>query len=224
MNMDTMSNITALFDLDGVILDTETQYTVFWHQIGVDYLGKNNLEKEVKGQTLTYIYNTFFFGKTAQQEEITEALDRFEQNMSFNYIHGVEAFIVDLKDHGVNMAIVTSSNKQKMAAVHHFHPELWTQFDHVLTAEMFAHSKPAPDCFLLGMEIFNATPQNTYVFEDSFNGLKAGMASGATVIGLATTNSNEALEGKAHYIINDFNDLTYDKLIKCYTFATAKTK
>ena len=41
------------------------------------------------------------------------------------------------------------------------------------------------------MEVFGTTPDTTYVFEDSFNGLKAGMASGATVIGVATTNSRE---------------------------------
>ena len=61
--------------------------------------------------------------------------------------------------------------------------------DRILTGEMFARSKPAPDCFLLGMEIFGATPENSYVFEDSFHGLQAGMTSGATVIGLATTNT-----------------------------------
>ena len=72
---------------------------------------------------------------------------------------------------------------------------------------MFTASKPAPDCFLLGMEVFGTTPDTTYVFEDSFNGLKAGMASGATVIGLATTNSR---------VLDDFQGFTYDKLTQLY--------
>ena len=63
------------------------------------------------------------------------------------------------------------------------------------------------------MEVFGATPEKTYVFEDSFHGLQAGMTSGATVIGLATTNSREAITGKAHYIMDDFTGMSYEKLL-----------
>ena len=147
----------------------------------------DDIEGRVKGQTLVYIYDTFFPGMAKEQAEITERLNRFEQEMSFDFIPGVLDFIADLHRNGVKTAVVTSSNEAKMAAVYRVHPEIKTLFDRILTAEMFTASKPAPDCFLLGMEVFGTTPDTTYVFEDSFNGLKAGMASGATVIGLATT-------------------------------------
>ena len=49
-----------------------------------------------------------------------------------------------------------------MAAVYRVHPEIKTLFDRILTAEMFTASKPAPDCFLLGMEVFGTTPDTTY--------------------------------------------------------------
>ncbi len=212
------SKIAVLFDFDGVVMDTESQYSVFWHKMGVDYLGIFDLEDRVKGQTLKYIYDMFFAGMTSQQDEITKALNRFEQEMDYEYVPGVEAFIADLRRHGVKMAVVTSSNDQKMAAVYRKHPEVKSMFDRILTADMFAHSKPAPDCFLLGMEVFGTTPATTYVFEDSFNGLKAGMASGATVIGLATTNTREEIAGLCHYVIDDFSGMTYEKLVENYTF------
>lgn len=214
--MDTTKTIAVLFDFDGVIMDTETQYSIFWHKVGVDYLGMEDLESRVKGQTLVYIYDNFFAGKTAEQEEITAALNRFEQEMSYDYIPGVLDFIADLRSHDVKMAVVTSSNDQKMSAVYRAHPEVKTMFDRILTAEMFAHSKPAPDCFLLGMEIFGTTPETTYVFEDSFNGLKAGMASEATVVGLATTNSREDISPLCHYVLDDFEGFTYDKLTQLH--------
>lgn len=214
--MDTTKTIAVLFDFDGVIMDTETQYSIFWHKVGVDYLGMEDLESRVKGQTLVYIYDNFFAGKTAEQEEITAALNRFEQEMSYDYISGVLDFIADLRSHDVKMAVVTSSNDQKMSAVYRAHPEVKTMFDRILTAEMFAHSKPAPDCFLLGMEIFGTTPETTYVFEDSFNGLKAGMASEATVVGLATTNSREDIAPLCHYVLDDFEGFTYDKLTQLH--------
>ena len=197
-------NIAVLFDFDGVVVDTETQYSM------------EDLESRVKGQTLMYIYDTFFPGMTKEREEITVGLDRFEQDMSYDFIPGVEEFIADLHRNGVKMAVVTSSNDKKMEAVYRAKPEIKSMFDRILTAEMFTASKPAPDCFLLGMEVFDTTPETTYVFEDSFNGLKAGMASGATVIGLATTNSREEITPLCHYVLDDFQGFTYDKLTELH--------
>ena len=209
-------NIAVLFDFDGVVVDTETQYSVFWHKMGVDYLGMEDLESRVKGQTLMYIYDTFFPGMTKEREEITVGLDRFEQDMSYDFIPGVEEFIADLHRNGVKMAVVTSSNDKKMEAVYRAKPEIKSMFDRILTAEMFTASKPAPDCFLLGMEVFDTTPETSYVIEDSFNGLKAGMASGATVIALATTNSREEITPLCHYVLDDFQGFTYDKLTELH--------
>lgn len=214
--MNETKSIAVLFDFDGVVVDTETQYSIFWHKAGVDYLGLDDLETRVKGQTLVYIYDTFFPGMEKEQAEITAALDRFEQQMSFDFIPGILSFIADLRSHDVRIAVVTSSNGKKMEAVYRAHPEIPRLFDRILTAEMFSASKPAPDCFLLGMEIFGTTPENTYVFEDSFNGLKAGMASGATVIGLATTNSREEIAPLCHYVLDDFSGFTYDMLLQIH--------
>lgn len=195
--------IAALFDFDGVVMDTETQYSRFWHQCGVEQ-GIEHLESRVKGQTLTYIYDTFFPGKTALQQEITRKLNCFEEEMQFDYIPGVVDFIQALRAQGVRTAVVTSSNEKKMASVYQAHPEVKQLFDAILTAEMFAASKPHPDCYLLGMRRFGSTPATTYVFEDSVNGLKAGMASGAHVIGLSTTFPVEVITPLCHRVIPDF--------------------
>ena len=42
--MTETKNIAVLFDFDGVVVDTETQYSIFWHKMGVDYLGMEDLE------------------------------------------------------------------------------------------------------------------------------------------------------------------------------------
>lgn len=211
--MNTTKTISVLFDFDGVIMDTETQYTVFWNEQGRKYLGEEDFGRRIKGQTLTQIYDNYFSDKPQAQQEITAGLNVYEKQMSYEYIPGVEAFIADLRRNGVKIAVVTSSNEEKMQNVYNAHPEFKGMVDRILTGEMFAHSKPAPDCFLLGMKVFGSQPENTYVFEDSFHGLQAGMTSGATVIGLATTNSREAISGKAHYIIDDFTGMSYDKLL-----------
>ena len=69
INTFDFSNIAALFDLDGVILDTESQYTIFWENIGLEYLGKAGFGTLIKGQTLTNIFENHFskMGRTASR-------------------------------------------------------------------------------------------------------------------------------------------------------------
>lgn len=213
--MDKTKCIAALFDFDGVVMDTETQYTVYWDEVGRQYHPElPHFGALIKGQTLTQIYDKYFAGMTEEQSKITAGLNRFEREMTFEYIDGVVDFMKDLHAHGVKMAIVTSSNELKMANVYAAHPELKEGLvDRILTAEMFTRSKPAPDCFLLGAEVFGTVPQNCVVFEDSFHGLEAGNAAGMTVIGLSTTNTAEAIKDKCKLSIPDFVGFNYEKMI-----------
>ena len=212
--MNVTNTIAALFDFDGVIMDTESQYTIFWNEQGSKYLQLDNFGTGIKGQTLTQIYDKYFPCMLGVQEQITRDLNRFEKDMSYEYLSGIQKFLADLRYHGVKIALVTSSNEEKMENVYRTHPEFKAQFDRILTGEMFRRSKPAPDCYLLGMEIFGVTPANSFVFEDSFHGLQAGRSSGATVIGVATTNTREAIIDKADIVIDDFDGMTYDKMLE----------
>lgn len=202
--MNEINRYVALFDLDGVVMDTEAQYTIFWDEEGKRRLNIKDFCSRIKGQTLTQILDKHFPDNEALKQEITDELNKFEKDMKFNYILGADTFIKDLRRHGVRTALVTSSNDAKMNNVYRAHPDFKEMFDYIITAEMFVHSKPNPECFLKGMELFNADAAHCIVFEDSFHGLEAGKAAGAYVVGLATTNSASAIEGKADYIINNF--------------------
>ncbi len=213
--MDNNKTIAALFDLDGVVLDTESQYTVFWDKQGLKYLNIEDFCATIKGQTLTQIFDKHFAGEYEQyRTQITIDLVEFESKMSYEYISGAQEFIADLKRNGAKIAVVTSSNQKKMENVYHAHPDFKNQFDVILTGDMFERSKPNPDCFLKGMEIFNTSPENSFVFEDSFHGLEAGRRSGAIVIGLATTNSRESIADKACLVIDNFENMSYQGLLK----------
>jgi len=211
--MDKKETIAVLFDFDGVVMDTETQYSVFWNELGLKYVNIENFDNKIKGQTLNQIFNNYFSGQDELQKQIEKDVDLYEQQMNYDYFPGFEDFLADLKKHDVKTALVTSSNEKKMSIVYKVHPELTTSFDVILTADSFTRSKPDPECFLLAMEKLDAKPGNTFVFEDSFHGLGAGRASGATVIGMATTNPREAIAGKADYVLDDFQGMTYSKLL-----------
>ena len=204
----------VLFDFDGVIADTESQYTIFWNKQGKDYLGLDDFGHTIKGQTLIQIFSKYFDGMLKEQESIVPDLNAFEQNMSYDYIPGAYEFLRELREKGIRSAIVTSSNDIKMTNVYAAHPELHDLVDAVLTSEHFSKSKPDPECFLKGMEVLGGTPEDTVVFEDSFHGISAGRASGAYVVGLATTNKSEALAPLCDMVIDDFTSIDADKISK----------
>ncbi len=204
----------ALFDLDGVVFDTEPQYTVFWgSQCRLYHPEHPGLEQEIKGQTLVQIYEGWFSGAlTSEQDTITSRLNEFESQMDYDYIPGFEHFVRTLRSLGVKTAVVTSSNRQKMASVYAKHPEFPELFDAILTSEDFSRSKPFPDCYLSAAEKFGVAPEECVVFEDSINGLKSGRAAGMKVVGLLTTNPLEAVAPLSDVQVNDFLTLNPETL------------
>ena len=207
--MKKMRMKAALFDLDGVVFDTEPQYTVFWGAQCREFHPEHpGLEHEIKGQTLVQIYDAWFSGPlTDKQPLITERLDAYEQQMSYDYVPGFEAYIRSLRQQGVKTAVVTSSNVPKMQAVYRHRPEFKELFDAILTAEDFERSKPDPDCYLKAAAHFGVAPEECTVFEDSFNGLKSGRAAGMTVVGLSTTNDADAIRPLCDRVISDFREI-----------------
>lgn len=208
------SPIAVLFDFDGVIMDTESQYTLFWDEKGKKHHPEiPNFGHHIKGKTLTQLYEHYFLQPEGLQSQITRELNEFETKMEFHFIPGVVDFMKELREKGVKTAIVTSSNDKKMANAYRAHPELKDMVDYILTADMFTHSKPHPECFLLGAEKCQVPVSNCIVFEDSFHGLEAGNRAGMKVIGLATTNPASAILDKVDLVISDFVGFTHEKMI-----------
>ncbi|NPD91475.1 HAD family hydrolase [Xylanibacter muris] len=198
----------ALFDLDGVVFDTEPQYTEFWgRQCREFHPEQPGLEHRIKGQTLTQIYDKYFSEELeCQRPLVTSRLNDFEQNMTFTYVGGFLDFIKNLRASDIKTAVVTSSNLVKMQAVYKSHPEFIGLFDEILTSEDFEKSKPDPDCYLKAAKRFGLTSADCMVFEDSYNGLRSGRAAGMTVVGLATTNAKDDICELCDTVIYDYCD------------------
>ena len=212
--MNTNKPIAALFDFDGVVVDTEPQYSLFWDEKGEKYHPEiPEFGHHIKGQTLTQIYSQYFLHPVGLQPEITRELLDFETRMTFEYIPGVVDFMKELRREGVKIAIVTSSNDQKMANAHRALPELKSMVDAIVTADKVTHSKPHPECFLLGAETLRMPIENCIVFEDSFHGIEAGNRAGMKVIGLSTTNDASSIQDKVALVIPDFVDFTHEKMM-----------
>lgn len=204
----------ALFDLDGTLVETEDQYTVFWGATARKYRPDvPRLEYLIKGTTLTSIFANYF-PDPQWQEEITRELIAWEAQMRYEFYPGALSFIQDLKRNGVKCAVVTSSDQTKLASVRKQIPQLDDLFDRILTAEDFTASKPNPDCYLLGARIFDAAIDECAVFEDAYTGLQAGMSSGIFTIGLPTGHTREEIQDKCHYVLDSFEGMTYERLVE----------
>lgn len=204
--------LAALFDLDGVVFDTERQYSVFWgEQCRLYHPDRPGLENIIKGQTLVQIFDNYFADQKEEQPKIVARLEEFERNMKFEYVAGFLDFAANLRNSGIKTAVVTSSNLMKMNAVYAAHDEFRSLFDAILTSEDFARSKPDPDCYLKGAAVFGVRSDECVVFEDSFNGLKAGRAAGMTVVGLSTTNPEEAIKSYCDYVMPDFTSVRIER-------------
>lgn len=210
----------ALFDLDGVVFDTEAQYTVFWgEQCRLYHPEHPGLEQEIKGSTLTQIYAQWFSGPLLnEQPVITERLNAYERQMSYDYIEGFIAFVDDLHKHGVKTAVVTSSNRPKMESVYRKRPDFKRLFDAILTSEDFQQSKPHPDCYLTAARRLGVVPDECVVFEDSVNGLHSGLDAKMKVVGLLTTNPVDVVAPLSDVQVKDYVGMTYDTLSQSLHF------
>lgn len=205
--------VAALFDLDGVIIDSEPQYTKFWTTIGKKYYPNDpNFARDVKGQTLAYIIAKYF-PKSDDSRQITQELEDYEAQMDYPYIIGALDFVRALSSRKIPTAIVTSSNLRKMQQLYRHYPDFKSHFTTVLTAENCSRSKPAPDCYLNAAQQLRTNVKQCIVFEDSLNGLKSGRSAGAHVVGLSTTLPPAIISPWADAIIPNFSHFTSDDML-----------
>jgi len=199
------AEIAFLFDLDGVIIDTEPQYDRFWSKIGKEYnLGIENFENVIKGTTFPHILSNYFSHLSEEQRNELEAANRaFDLQLEMITIPGALEFLIESKKAGIKTGLVTSSDNAKLEMVFRKLP-IRQYFDTVVSADRITKGKPDPMCYLLAAKDLDVLPENCYVFEDSFTGIASGNAAGMKVIGLSTTNSAESIRDKVWKEIPDF--------------------
>lgn len=205
-------DIAVLFDLDGVLIDTEGLYTEFWAETGREFgIPSPTFAQDIKGTTLKSILD--YFPGDELKARVMQRIHDFEDTMRYRMFDGVENFLKSLKEAGIPTAIVTSSDEVKMQCLFGQLPALRDMVDIVIDASMVTRSKPDPQGYLLAADRLGIDPADCYVFEDSLQGLEAGRRAGATVIGLATTNSAEHVAPLCDYLLHSFSGFTPAQLL-----------
>jgi len=207
-----LASVGALFDLDGVLIDSEGSYTQFWQSIDQRFpTGIQNFAQVIKGTNLNHILTYFSNQETCAQ--VVDALNKYQSHMSYEFFPGAIQLITKLKKFNIPMAIVTSSDQNKMQAVYQQHPSLPSLFDTIITGDMVKHTKPHPECYLTAARAIGCKIEQCYVFEDSIQGIQAGRSAGAKVVGLATTNPMSAIAPLCDLAFNEIQEITLEEIL-----------
>ena len=202
-----------IFDLDGVIIDTEPIYDVFWSDAAIRYhVGIEHFERVIKGTTMPNIMERYFSGHTQQErEQLIKECAEFELKMPINPVSAAISFLALLKEMDYKVALATSSELHKLEYVFSVQP-IRHFFDVIVTSERVKHGKPNPDCYLLAAAELGKEASECLVFEDSLNGIKAANAAGARVIGVTTSLSPDLLHDSTIDTIPDFRGVGIDDI------------
>lgn len=205
-------NIGFLFDLDGVIIDTESRYTEIWHEINTIFpTGVNGMEQKIKGTTLPSILNTYFPDKDIQKKVVKILNDR-ENSMIYDFCPNALPFLLNIKNSGYKTALFTSSNQRKMNHLFAQHPELKDFFHTIIDGSRVSESKPSPEGYLKAAEIIGVNPHRCAVFEDSLQGIRAGRAAGAFVVAVEGTIPSDILRPEADILVSDLSFVNFSHL------------
>lgn len=212
--MNKKNNIGFLFDLDGVLIDSEKEYSKLWAQVNHEYpTGIESLEEKIKGTTLDMIL-TEHYPDLEIQKKVVKRLYEMEANMKYEYKDGAEELLDKIIKREKPLALVTSSNDDKMKHLNDELPNLLDKFDVIVTANMITKSKPDPEGYNKAAQELGCIPEKCVVFEDSLQGVKAGNSSGAYVVGITGTIPEETLQPFSHCVVDTLLDFDLDGVIK----------
>ncbi|MDE6340900.1 MAG: HAD family phosphatase [Muribaculaceae bacterium] len=205
--------IGCLFDLDGVLVDSERIYTKIWESIEKQWpTGVENFAYKIKGTTLEDILTRYFPEEI--RGKVTEELIRLEGMMIYGPLPGAVEFLDKLRERNIPVALVTSSNNLKMEHLWQDMPDFRSRFNLIITGDVVTNSKPDPEGYLKAAGGLGVKPQRCAVFEDSLQGVKAGRAAGAFVVGVAGTLKAEDIAPYCDIVVNAVAEVDVDFLVK----------
>lgn len=209
----------AIFDMDGTLIDNTPFHFKAWQQLFKKYnLPGLSKETYLTGISGVPIINTIkkFFGEDLDEAEL-RALINEKQRLYRDFfrpvlpLNGLETFLNDLKRTEVKVALATSSNMDDIDFIFDAIP-IRQYFDALITGSMVSQPKPSPQIFLKAAEQLGTRPERCVVFEDSLMGLKAGKDAGMKVVGITTAHPAQTITKLANLVINDYADITPQKL------------
>ena len=217
--------IGALFDWDGVIIDSHNQHEKSWSKLAEEEnkVLPDNFFKMTFGMRNENIIPNFFGNwiDVTNQEEVTRLADRKEEiyreiiiSDGIEPLPGVRDLLQSLRSEEIACSIASSTPIANIETVMGI-IGLSDYFDAITAAEDVSNGKPNPEVFLKAAEKIKVDPKNCVVFEDAHVGIEAGLAANMQVIAVATTHPVDSL-GNAHMVTENLESIDAEKIMELF--------
>lgn len=213
-----MKKIAFLFDMDGVIVDSNPVHKIalrqFCQQHGHD-LTEQQLRDKIYGRTNKDWIPAVFGNISPEQVKAfadeKEAMFRVMYKESIRPLEGLLVFLEKLRKFGLDCAIATSAPRENVDFVLDM-TGTGQYFETILDESFVSRGKPDPEIYLKTAAALGYKPEDCIVLEDSVSGVKSGKAAGCKVVGILTTHTPDELVG-TDVVAENFESLDPHTLI-----------
>lgn len=207
---------TVIFDMDGVIVDTEPVHRYAYHshfkELGIEvpeelYTSFTGFSTKNTYQRIKEIYQIDGDVEELVQRKRGLFNESFDTKPDLELIEGVRQLIVDLHRNGVELILGSSASKSTINRVF-TRFELFPYFTHLVSGEDLPKSKPDPAIFLQASSLAQcANKAQCLIIEDSTNGIKAANAAQIKVLGYKSKNSKKQDYSTADFVVESFEGI-----------------
>lgn len=199
-----------LFDHDGTLVDSEFVHFQMWVSILKDYgikLTEENYINEYAGipspANAIVMVDKYSLTVTPQDLNAAKSLatEYYLLRQAFPLVSGAKEVIESLALEDIKLAIVTGAGGDAPKATIDAN-NLHDYFETVVSGDDVAHSKPAPDCYLLAVKRLGLEPHECIAIEDTANGVAAAFAAKVPCVAIATKMSKHHDLSKADKVVN----------------------
>ncbi len=209
----------AIFDLDGVIVDTAKYHYLAWkrlgEKIGIEFTEQDN--ERLKGVSRMRSLDILLeIGKQTRTDEEKEQLaaeknawyvEYITQMDSSEILPGVLPFLEELRTQGIKIALGSASKNAKTILER---VSLSDYFDVIVDGNLVTKAKPDPEVFTLSASLLGIEAEQTVVFEDAQAGIEAALRAKMLTVGVGEQDTLH----EAHYVIPGFEEFSVADLKK----------
>ena len=175
----------VIFDMDGLMLDTEKLYTRFWKQAAA-YYGFEMTDEHILGirsmaAKYACVHLKGIFGDSfdyyAVREKRKELMDEYIALNGVEKKNGLDEILSELSKRRIKLAVATTTNRER-TGTYLEQTGVIGFFDAIVTGDMIQNGKPSPDIYQAAAEALGLDCKNCIALEDSPNGILSAYRAG----------------------------------------------